>query len=444
MVIARIRCAKGLGLFRCGHTFSTSPASSKLLQGTISNEKKQGDEAAAVVVGKTAYKRDEWTNVGSRVLNFVGMQLHQQKSHPLSFTKQRIVKYMYSRFVNSRGNPLFSVHENLSPVVGTVQNFDTLNIPEDHPSRKMSDTYYVNADTVLRGHTSVHQTELIRSGLDNFLVVGDVYRKDEIDRCHYPVFHQVEAVRLRSRQQLFQGENEHLGVFEEGQRTACKQETHTLEAVKLMEHEMRTCLVGLMQHLFGNDVRCRWVNAFFPFTHPSFELEILHDGKWIEMLGCGIMEQNLLINAGADKKIGWAFGLGLERLAMLLYSIPDIRLFWTVDSGFHCQFKGKKADDPITFKPFSKCPQCYLDMSFWVPKDYSKNDFYEIARNIAGDMIEQIAFVDEFVHPKKQQLSHCYRLTYRHMERPLTVKEINSLHKKIAEAVTSQLGVEIR
>lgn len=91
------------------------------------------------------------------------------------------------------------------------------------------------------------------------------------------------------------------------------------------------------------DVQCRWVDQYFPFTHPSWELEILYNNDWLEILGCGIMRQEILQKSGAVDRIGWAFGLGLERLAMRLYNIPDIRLFWSNDAGFLNQFK---VDDP--------------------------------------------------------------------------------------------------
>lgn len=87
------------------------------------------------------------------------------------------------------------------------------------------------------------------------------------------------------------------------------------------------------------DVQCRWVDQYFPFTHPSWELEILYDNNWLEILGCGIMQQEILQRSGVVDRIGWAFGLGLERLAMRLYNIPDIRLFWSNDAGFLNQFK---------------------------------------------------------------------------------------------------------
>merc|ERR1711884_497094 len=97
---------------------------------------------------------------------------------------------------------------------------------------------------------------------------------------------------------------------------------------------------GLAKALFPGEVETRWVECYFPFTHPSWELEVQWRGDWLEVLGCGVMEQELLANAGVVDRVGWAFGLGLERLAMVLYSIPDIRPFWTKDSGFLSQFEG--------------------------------------------------------------------------------------------------------
>lgn len=149
------------------------------------------------VCGKN-YLIDDFTNVTPHVLSYVSQNLHNKKNHPLNLLKHRIIRYMYGSYINRRGNPLFSVYDNLLPIVTTYQNFDSLLVPPDHPSRKKSDTYYLNSSYLLRPHTSAHQNELIKSGLDHFLVIGDVYRRDEIDSKHYPVFHQCEAVRLLS------------------------------------------------------------------------------------------------------------------------------------------------------------------------------------------------------------------------------------------------------
>lgn len=155
------------------------------------------------VLGQT-YDCDKYTNVTPKILSKVGRNLHNRPHHPLWLIKERIKSYFYSAYIGRWGNPLFSVFDNLSPVVTVEQNFDSLLIPKDHPSRKKGDNYYLNHNTMLRAHTSAHQTELVRSGLDAFLAVGDVYRRDEIDASHYPVFHQMEGVRLFSNHEVME------------------------------------------------------------------------------------------------------------------------------------------------------------------------------------------------------------------------------------------------
>jgi len=395
------------------------------------------------------YIADDFTNVTDRILSHLKRNLHLQKNHPLNLVHQRIVNYFYKTFINARKNPIFSVYDNLPPVVTINQNFDSLLIPKDHVSRSKSDCYYVNRDHLLRAHMTAHQSELLLAGLNNFLMAGDVYRRDEIDRTHYPVFHQLDAVRLKTRDEMFPNDDQ-LQIFEEGDNTDNfkgqeKQACHTLESMKLMEHELKSTLEGLAKYLFGN-VEYRWVDTYFPFTQPSWELEVFYEGSWMELLGCGIMRQPILTNSGVTDKIGWAFGIGLERVAMCLYKIPDIRLFWSQDSGFLNQFVTSDVNKPITYKPVSQYPQCKNDVSFWLPKDsnYSSNDFYDLVRSEGGDLVEQVTIVDNFTHPKTKRTSHCYRIVYRHMEKTLTQDEVNLIHKKIEKAASKKLGVTIR
>jgi phenylalanyl-tRNA synthetase alpha chain len=213
--------------------------------------------------------------------------------------------------------------------------------PPDHVSRSPNDTYYVTSSTVLRCHTSAHQAETLRSGLEAFLITGDVYRRDSIDATHYPVFHQMEGVR----------------IFEEKEWQAAGATDGTDYAAK----DLKASLEGLAKHLFG-DVECRWLDAYFPFTEPSYELEIFFNGKWLEVLGCGVMQQSILegnspTNVSGVPRRAWAFGLGLERLAMVLFDVPDIRLFWSGDDRFLRQFKA--GDLKARFKSYSKFPPCY-------------------------------------------------------------------------------------
>ncbi|XP_017781622.1 PREDICTED: probable phenylalanine--tRNA ligase, mitochondrial [Nicrophorus vespilloides] len=412
----------------------------------ISNVKVEPQANSGIEVNGNFYLKDEYTNVTPKILSYLNRNLHIQQNHPLCLVRDRIVNYFYKSYKNSRGNPIFSVYDNISPVVSVQQNFDSLLIEPSHPSRTKSDCYYINNNYLLRGHTTAHQSELIQAGLDSFLVIGDVYRRDEIDSTHFPVFHQIDAVRLHTRDQLFKN-NDELQLFELGDNVeGGKQTCHTLEAVKLLEHQLKQCLVGLAQSLFGKDVEYRWVETQFPFTCPSWELELKYKDDWLELLGCGIMKQPILTEAGVVDQIGWAFGLGLERVAMKLYQIPDIRLFWSQDSGFLNQFKTATADTNVVYKTVSQFPQCKNDISFWLAEngDFNSNDFYDLVRTVGGDIVEQVNLVDSFVHPKSKQTSHCYRITYRHMEKTLTQEEVNLVHKKIEDEAAEKLGVKIR
>jgi phenylalanyl-tRNA synthetase alpha chain len=191
----------------------------------------------------------------------------------------------------------------------------------------------------------------------------------------------------------------------------------------------------------------RWIDAYFPFTHPSFELEIRHQDKWIEMLGCGVVESEILRNSSSsfDRHIAFAVGFGLERLAMIKYSIPDIRLFWTKDSGVTSQFVGRSHQDHFKYRPISNHPQSYNDCSFWLdrPGQPNEQDFNELVREVGGDLIEQVQLIDQF-QDKKGRQSNCYRIVYRSYERTLTKSEVNQLHDQIKQVVIDKFSVQMR
>jgi phenylalanyl-tRNA synthetase alpha chain len=320
--------------------------------------------------------------------------------------------------------------DSMAPIVTLEANFDSLLIPADHISRSPSDTYYINDEYLLRCHTSAHQVQLLQQGHRQFLCTGDVYRRDDIDRSHYPIFHQMEGVK----------------VFDEAA---------TEEQVL---NDLKATLEGLAKHLFGSDAECRWVEEYFPFTDPSLELEVLFDGEWLEVLGCGVMRPEIVQN-GLNKGDGetlpkaWAFGLGLERLAMILFQIPDIRLFWSDDERFWKQFSEDMAmDGSATFQPYSKFPPVYKDVSFWLKKNeddvatFHVNDLLDLVRGIAGDLAENVEMVDQFVNPKTNLESQCYRITYRSMDRSLTNEEIDELQENLRSKIGTALEskVELR
>lgn len=412
-----------------------------------------------------ALNDDPLNNVPVHIAEKLGRNLHLLPDHPLC-TIRSIIEDYWQRRHRASGGPPFSCERDLHPIVSVRQCFDDLLIPIEHVSRRPSDTYYVDSQRVLRTHTSAHQSTLlslkqrdvINDSLDAFLVSGDVYRRDEIDRSHYPVFHQMEGVRM----------------FQSSANAAVP--------VDVVVADLKEGLEGMARELFG-DVDMRWVDAYFPFTEPSFELEVFYDGDWLEVLGCGVIEKAIVAKSGRnpDEEIGWAFGLGLERLAMVLFSIPDIRLFWSTDPRFLDQFRSTCNGEPLPrgrakkFKPYSRFPPCLKDISFWLPDGavvlssdddlerrglfdsrseaqaraegrfiFHPNDLFEVVRGVAGDMVETVEFIDDFTHPKTGRRSQCYRIVFRHMDRNLTNEEVDAVQLVVRNTVREQLGVELR
>ncbi len=190
-------------------------------------------------------------------------------------------------------------------------NFDMLNIKKSHPARQMHDTFYVdNKSKVLRTHTSPVQ---IRSMLESkppfaFSSAGKVYRKDD-DATHLPMFHQVEGIYV--------DEDINFG-------------------------NLKDLINQILLRIFGEDVEIRFRPSYFPFTEPSAEVDILSgSGKWLEILGCGLVNPIVLRNCNIDPKkySGLALGLGIERIAMLKYRVNDIREFYKSNLDFLGQFK---------------------------------------------------------------------------------------------------------
>lgn len=414
--------------------------------------------------------------------------MHLQNDHPIAVTRQII----QSRFPS----PSYKYHNDLSPVVTTFQNFDSLGFPADHPGRSKADNYYINKGVVLRAHTSAHQSDIFRiNQSEGFLISADVYRRDAIDRSHYPIFHQMEGARTWDREKVpggdvaaaIQAELDALparGIKVEDPNPTVMtsnplQDEHTMEEVEAIAAHLKRSLEDVVVEIFSRataaaqragvsvddtPLKVRWVEAYFPFTSPSWELEIFWQGDWLEVLGCGIVKQDIMIKSGCPSRIGWAFGLGLERIAMLLFNIPDIRLFWSQDQRFLGQFHGLSNDTSALkqFVPFSKYPASFQDVSFWTPavvsndngpaskvpcadpQDFHENDVMEIVREVCGDMVESVTQVDKFSHPKSGRTSLCYRINYRSWEKTLTRREVGEYHEAVGKMLVNRLGVELR
>ncbi|KAI8822034.1 uncharacterized protein EV422DRAFT_525439 [Fimicolochytrium jonesii] len=395
------------------------------------------------------YTRHAHTNVTPTIISKTDRRLHLQPNHPINILKRRIESHF----------PSFTPIDSLDPVVTTQQNFDSLLFPPDHIGRAATDTYYVNANQVLRTHTSAHQAEVLRRREDEaFLLTADVYRRDEIDVSHYPVFHQMEGVRTFSRSELEREVMQDPVMKDSGSSSSSSsssiqgavlsptnpiQPAHTRTDALLVDLHLRTSLESMVRSLFREDpdLQIRWIEAYFPFTSPSWEMEVLYRGQWLELLGCGVIQQSILDSSNNADRVGWAFGLGLERIAMVMFDIPDIRLFWSRDERFLNQFK---AGDIVKFQPFSKFPVCYKDISFWCPDGFHDNDFADIVRDVAGDMAEDVKLIDKFQHPKTKKTSRCFRINYRSMDRTCTNEEVDQIQDQVRRLAEEKLGVELR
>ncbi|KJP88902.1 hypothetical protein AK88_01396 [Plasmodium fragile] len=471
-----------------------------------------------------------------------GRVLYHVANHPIRTVKKKIEDFFK-----------YEAFDNLNSDISVKQNFDELFVPLTHPARNIRDTFYLSENYVKhfstlhndlytplentngiykyylatkfvphnkvllkRTHMTAHLPDLLRRNYKNVIYTGSVYRRDEIDRFHFPIFHQTDGFLIRPNN------------FD-------------------VEKDLKRNLEQLIRYLFNaSDIKMKWDgNTSFPFTDPSYELYIegassgaintTRDGnedggsgtlygqspseepRWVEVLGCGKIKKEVITmalhaedirqiiedeiarhdrgllgelqsieeavtraianetaaewiapNLATPKDIldklcsaplnnriedqmnkflktiryqGWAFGIGLERLAMLLYHINDIRLFWSNDSRFINQFKEGLI---TTFHPFSNFPPVEKDISFYVTSQFKEDLFFQICRDVASENIEQVKKIDSYHNPKNNQTSVCYRITYRSHTQNLTHKAVNELQSKIIQMLVKQCAVTIR
>ncbi|KND94092.1 Phenylalanine--tRNA ligase, mitochondrial, partial [Tolypocladium ophioglossoides CBS 100239] len=445
----------------------------------------QSKPSSVIVHGKSYSTDPAWFNIPPNVLDATSRQLHLQRDHPVCITRQ-IIESHFPR-------PTYKYYNEHSPVVSAHQNFDSLGFPANHPGRALTDTYYINETTLLRTHTSAHQADTFRADeSDGYLISADVYRRDEIDRSHYPAFHQMEGARSWDRSKVPNGDvaaavrrdletlTRHNVKVEDrnppfhDERNPLQEGHHSAAEAEAIGQHLKRSLENMVVDIFSRakaaalkddpssvdePLQMRWVEAYFPFTSPSWELEVYYAGDWLEVLGSGVVKQGLYTNAGVPSRLGWAFGIGIDRIAMLLFKIPDIRLFWSRDQRFLSQFEGvsDRLDTLKRFVPFSKYPPCPKDVSFWLRPAttssaaggntkgaFHENDVMEVVRSIAGDVVEDVKLIDEFTHPRTARRSVAYRIVYRSLERTLTNEEANAFHEGVRRALVEELGVELR
>ncbi len=335
------------------------------------------------------------------------------------------------------GSPLHEIVEKVTSLP-VLKNFDNVIIPEvvpadinfdlfdfapDHPARSTSDTYYVDPKNILRTHDTVMwhyyltlpeiQEKIAAAKPLGVICYGKVYRKDEIDSRHMNTFHQFGGLYL----------------------------VPDSEGIMPID-DLKDALSQIVESGFGKDVEYRFLDDTFPYTDPSTQVEVNVGGQWVEILGAGMPKKSVLEKFGVTGYNGWAFGFGLERLAIISMQLPDIRLLWSTDERVTKQLHmGQK------FVEVSKYPPVVRDISFIVPKTFSPNDYFDLVRDIAGDLVEQVELIDQYENDAKfgaEKKSFAYRVTYRSSDRTLTNEEVDVLHKKLEEATKTEFGGEVR
>ncbi|MEK7567022.1 MAG: hypothetical protein AAB527_02730 [Patescibacteria group bacterium] len=352
-----------------------------------------------------------------RLLRFLDMpDLSREKESPLFELASRIKKI--ERFTDFDD---IKVPE----IVPADISFDLFNFPAEHPARSRSDTYFVDDNHILRTHTTIMwhywlNNEKVKAKIANresagAVSYGKVYRKDEIDRNHMNVFHQMDGWHLSPK----------------------------AEKIITIE-DLKEVLTEIAQAIYGKDIKYRFNKDEFPYTDPSLEMEIEVNGRWVEVLGAGVVRPVVLKNLGVDSEEynGWAFGFGLERLAIISMDLPDIRLFWSVDERIKRQLKlGHK------YVPVSKFQPITRDISFIVGADFVPNNYFDLIRDLGGDLVEEVRLIDKYTDAEKfgaGKISYTYRIIYRAHDRTLVSEEVDKIQDEIYRQTAEQFNAELR
>jgi phenylalanyl-tRNA synthetase alpha chain len=230
-----------------------------------------------------------------------GRMLETGGLHPVTRTIERISAFFAELGFEVKHGP---------EIEDDFHNFDALNIPDHHPARADHDTFYFNPKLMLRTQTSGVQIRTMEQQQPPLRIIspGRVYRND-YDQTHTPMFHQVEGLMVDT---------------------------------KVSFTELKGILHDFLHNFFEEDLQIRFRPSFFPFTEPSAEVDVMgKNGKWLEVLGCGMVHPNVLRSVGIDPEVysGFAFGMGVERLTMLRYGVTDLRAFFENDLRFLKQFR---------------------------------------------------------------------------------------------------------
>jgi phenylalanyl-tRNA synthetase alpha chain len=299
--------------------FKTVSSEDKRVYGKVLNEFKQMTEAKYQSL-KEGSESEESSSKSEQDLSLPGEGFELGARHPLSLVRKEIIEIFKKLGFNVAEGP---------EIEDDWHNFSALNFPEEHPARDMQDTFFIkkggeNGDIALRTHTSSVQVRMMEGGKPPFRAImpGRVYRNEAISARAHCFFHQVEG--------LYIDENVSFA-------------------------DLKQTLFYFVQELFGEGTKVRFRPSYFPFTEPSAEMDIscsickgdgcqlCKQSGWVEILGCGMVDPNVLENSNIDSKkyTGYAFGMGIERITNLKYQIKDLRLFSENDIRFLKQFQSE-------------------------------------------------------------------------------------------------------
>ena len=379
-----------------------------------------------------------------RILRVYNMpDLTKQKGNPVEMIVERVISSEYYK-----GFLELSVPE----VVAEYETFDMFGFPLDHVARRPSDSYFIQKDwkdssqsMLLRPHTTVMWYHYLTKGewlrhLEEtwkiqVLSPWKVYRVDELDTTHHECFHQIDGLKIVKK-----------------------------DIENITQETLKEVLSETITLIFWEEVSCSFHEDSFPYTVESLEVEVEYDEKVIEVLWAGIVHPDVLEKLWVDssKYHWWAFGFWIERLAMLLKKIPDIRIFWSEDERILKQWGDFEA-----YRAVSKLPPVFKDISFLVGKQLfirdkqesqkkweieivNEEDSFEIAgivRDIAGWIVEEVRVIDIYENDSQfgsGQKSVTIKIVFRSLERSLTHEEINILYFQIRESITNELWYTLR
>lgn len=283
---------------------------------TIPCRRHRSTDSNPITIGDHTYQIDHMSNLPTSILKKLNTNLYRDPNHPIGILKNLI----YNKFPKRFKHIYFD-----SPIVTPFQNFDQLGFSTHHPGRSKSDSYYLNSNFMLRTHTSAHEVESFKTGQDHWLITADVYRRDEIDSYHFPVFHQMEGASVVDQSNIEQFTtctkeleyklfHQHIQIddptslMEDNEKNPY-QVSHDPNQVKIVVNNLKATINSLIFDLFGHNsihhhqidshepLLVRWIPAYFPFTSPSYEVEVFYNGKWLEILGCGVIQQKTLEEA---------------------------------------------------------------------------------------------------------------------------------------------------